>query len=144
MIVTADASFLVSLYGVDVNSPAARAWMQSHPTPVILTAALRFETENALRLAKFRGLIGELELLQALDEIEADLRVGILTLKNAPDGTLWAECRRLSAMQTEALGTRTYDITHVASALLLGANTFLTFDRRQASLAEAVGLTVVP
>lgn len=33
MIVAADASFLVSLYGGDVNTPAARAWMASQAEP---------------------------------------------------------------------------------------------------------------
>lgn len=57
MIVAADASFLVSLYGVDVNTPAARAWMAANAEPILLTGALRFEMENALRLACFRGRI---------------------------------------------------------------------------------------
>jgi hypothetical protein len=73
MIVTADASFLASLYGVDVNTPAARAWMAANAEPVILTGALRFETENALRLACFRGRITAVELAQALADIERDL-----------------------------------------------------------------------
>jgi|GEM_PF-5841128 len=34
MTLTADASFLVSLYGVNVNTPAARAWMQAAATPL--------------------------------------------------------------------------------------------------------------
>ena len=37
MTVTADASFLVSLYGVDVNTPAARAWMVANAQPILLT-----------------------------------------------------------------------------------------------------------
>ena len=144
MLVTADASFLVSLYGVDVNTPAARAWMAEAATPVLLTGALRFETENALRLAHFRGKITQAELCQAPWQIEGDLDAVILLLEAIPAELLWAECHRLSAAYTHALGSRTYDITHVAGALLLGAGYFLSFDKRQSSLAAAVGLEVAP
>ena len=128
MTVTADASFLVSLYGVDVNTPAARAWMAANANPVLVTDALRFETENALRLAHFRGKITEVDLKQALGEIESDLATGILISRDISSATHWAECSRLSAAHTPALGSRAYDITHVAAALLLGAGILLSFD----------------
>ena len=43
---------------------------------------------------------------------------------------------------SEKLGTRSLDILHVASALVLGSTSFVTFDRRQAALARASGLKV--
>ncbi len=52
------------------------------------------------------------------------------------------EAERLSARHSEALGTRTLDILHVAAALVLGATQLLTFDDRQAGLARDVGLHV--
>ncbi len=53
-----------------------------------------------------------------------------------------AEAERLSALYSEKLGTRSLDILHVASALVLGSTSFVTFDRRQAALARASGLKV--
>ncbi|HRI12139.1 MAG TPA: hypothetical protein PLX89_03960 [Verrucomicrobiota bacterium] len=50
------------------------------------------------------------------------------------------EAERLSAAYSATLGTRSLDILHVASALVLGARDFLTFDTRQGALAAAVGL----
>ncbi|MBN9689084.1 MAG: hypothetical protein J0M24_02505 [Verrucomicrobia bacterium] len=50
------------------------------------------------------------------------------------------EAERLSAGNSEFLGTRSLDILHVASALVLGAEQFITFDLRQSSLASAAGL----
>jgi len=144
MTATADASFLVSLYGVDVNTPIARAGMVSCAEPIIVTLALRFESENALRLACFRGVISAAELQQALADIETDFALGILLARNISSTSHWAECRRLSAAHTLTLGVRAYDITHVASALLLKADTFLSFDGRQRTLAVAEGLTVAP
>ncbi len=128
MTVTADASFLVSLYGVDVNTPAARAWMAANAEPILLTGALRFETENALRLACFRGRITVDELTQALSEIESDLVHGILISAPLASDLHWEACRRISAAHTLTNGSRTFDITHIAAALVLKADTFLSFD----------------
>jgi len=144
MIATADASFLVSLYGGDVNTPAARAWMAANVTPLLLSDALRFETENALRLAHFRGKLALAELHNALTEIESDLATGILIARDIPAAAHWVECRRLSAVHTLILGCTAYDITHVAGSLVMGADTFLTFDQKQRSLAMQAGLLVGP
>lgn len=38
----------------------------------------------------------------------------------------------------------TLDILHIAAAIILRADTFLTFDKRQAKLAAAAGLRVAP
>ncbi len=144
MIVAADASFLVSLYGGDWNTPAARAWMAANAEPVLLTGALRFESENALRLACFRGRIMAAELAKALAEIADDLDLGILVEAPLAAEMHWEECRRISAEQTLSTGARAYDITHVAAAVLLGAEVFLSFDGRQRQLAVQMGLKVEP
>ncbi len=49
----------------------------------------------------------------------------------------------LSESHTERVGCRTLDIIHVAAALLLRSEVFLTGDFRQARVAEAEGLDVV-
>ncbi|MFO7640475.1 MAG: PIN domain-containing protein [Candidatus Competibacteraceae bacterium] len=58
----------------------------------------------------------------------------------------WADVHRIaeeiSSKHTESGGHRLVDILHVATALHLGAETFLTFDSNQKRLAEAEGLTV--
>lgn len=112
----------------------------AHPTE----RTVKFETENALRLACFRGVISVTECQQALADIESDVALGILIPETLESSTLWTECRHLSAAQTPLLGTRAYDITHVAAAILIGADFFLTFDTRQRSLASAAGLQVAP
>jgi ADP-heptose:LPS heptosyltransferase len=49
----------------------------------------------------------------------------------------------LSTAYTERLGARSIDLLHVASALTLESELFLTTDARQSHLAKAVGLKVV-
>lgn len=45
-------------------------------------------------------------------------------------------------MHTLTGGHRGFDILHVASALIVKANRFLTFDENQKKLAKAEGLVV--
>ena len=49
---------------------------------------------------------------------------------------------RLSAAHTRKGGHRTLDVLHVATAMHLKAEIFLTLDGGQATLAKAVGLKV--
>jgi predicted nucleic acid-binding protein len=72
----------------------------------------------------------------------ADLAAGVLAhAAVAWPEVLW-EAERLSAGHSETMGTRSLDILHVASALVLGAEQFVTFDTRQGALARAAGLRV--
>jgi predicted nucleic acid-binding protein len=51
----------------------------------------------------------------------------------------------LSRAHSPKLGTRSLDVLHVASALELEMRSFVTYDKRQESLARAVGLkTLAP
>jgi predicted nucleic acid-binding protein len=50
---------------------------------------------------------------------------------------------QLSDTHTEKMGLRAIDLLHVASALMLESDLFLTTDERQAQLAKAEGLKVV-
>jgi hypothetical protein len=48
--------------------------------------------------------------------------------------------RELSATHSDKTGARAIDLLHVACALLLESELFLTSDQRQAALAKAEGL----
>jgi hypothetical protein len=45
----------------------------------------------------------------------------------------------LSANHTKSIVSRSLDIIHVTSALIMGANLFFTFDTKQSQLAVAAG-----
>jgi hypothetical protein len=57
---------------------------------------------------------------------------------------VYAGAETLSKAHTKSLGTRGFDILHVAIAMALGARNFLTFDLRQKSLAQKAGLIAKP
>jgi predicted nucleic acid-binding protein len=138
----ADTGFLCSLYAPDANSAKANAKMRPESVPLWFTWIHQVELRNAMRLRVFRKEITMRQKDASLNLVLADVAQGILAASAPDHGRLVLEAERLSASYSERLGTRSLDILHVAAALVLGERTFLTFDRRQASLARAVGLHV--
>ncbi len=136
----ADTGFLCSLYAPDEHTrlAAARMARQTLPLPVIWLHQLEFR--NALRLRIFRGEITPAQRDASLNAMLADLASGVLAHAEPPLTDLTIEAERLSALHSEALGTRSLDILHVAATLVLGLSEFLSFDRRQYALATAAGL----
>lgn len=118
--------------------------MMSRHDSIVISSPVLFETSNALELRIFRGQASSEEVAGALQALESDVELGTLRLLAFPLAA-WDLARRLSRMHSARLGTRSFDILQVATALTLKANAFLTFDRTQATLARAEGLeTPVP
>ena len=140
----ADTGFLCSLYAPDAHThlAAARMTRQTLPLPIIWLHQLEFR--NALRLRVFRGEITPAQRDASINALLADLAAGVLTHAEPPLVDLTTEAERQSALHSETLGTRSLDILHVASAIVLGLPDFLTFDHRQHALAKAAGLRVPP
>ena len=139
----ADASFIVALYLQQESSPAAVAYMQRHGAPLPFTPWHRLEVRNALRLAVFHKLIDASQSKTQLKQLEVDLQEETL-LMHTPVDWLAAlrEAEKLGAAHAEILGCRSADIFHIAAALELDCDHFLTFDERQKRMAKAVGLAV--
>ena len=138
----ADTGFLCSLYAPDAHSRRAAARMSLVALPLPVTWLHQLELRNALRLRVFRAEITVAQRDASLNALLADLASGVLAVAAPPLGEVTREAERLSAMYSETLGTRSLDILHVASALVLGVPQFNTFDLRQAALAKAAGLKV--
>jgi predicted nucleic acid-binding protein len=138
----ADSSFFVSLYLLDRHSQKAWRRMSLHPT-VWLTPLNRAEIANAVFLHVFwkKATLNEAE--NALTVLDRDCAAGVWHQVNFPVGT-FARSIDLTRQYGPTLGVRTLDSLHVACALELKAQRFWTFDERQASLAEAVGLDTNP
>ena len=142
MIAYADSGFLCSLHAPDAHTARVVAHMKRRKHPLPFTALHRLEFRNAFRLRVFRKEITteqkELSILAMLSDVAA----GVFAFADVNWPEMLMEAERLSAQHSEFLGTRSLDILHVASALILGAQEFLTFDVRQASLATVAGLSV--
>ena len=140
----ADSSFLVSLLRADAFHSAACAFLARAALSLVYTPLHRIEVRNALRNAVAAGELKTAERSLAFRQIEEDLRGGLLihTALNWTD--LFRLADELSEKHSATDGQRTIDLLHVAAALESGAKTFLTFDKRQRSLAKAAGLKVRP
>ena len=139
----ADPSFLCSLYGWDDNTELAQnTFERDARRPLIFTPWQRFEVRNAIRLAAHKlrraGQTVPFQTGNVFRRMDADVSAGRLRHQEAD----WRDTLRLaeeiSEENTEDLGAASVDLWHVASAVLLGADTFWTFDEDQRKLADAV------
>ncbi len=139
----ADTSFLVSLYGRDVNSRAALALVEKHRPMFTITPFGETEFTNIVFAVTARPGSWTIREARAMEEdFVSDLQTGVWQWENFPAET-WLRARELARRHAPRLGSRTLDTIHVASALVLAAEDFYTFDRDQARLARAAGLRVI-
>ena len=137
----ADTGFLVSLHSKDANTLRALARMKTQAFPLAWTWLHDLEFRNAMRLRVFRGEVTDPDVALVFGKVKSRKEDGTYLPVGVSDAAA-AETERLSASFSTRLGTRSLDILHVAHALVLGIPEFLTFDKRQAALAKAAGLTV--
>ena len=140
----ADTGFIVSLYKEESTSADANSAIRNVEAPVLLSELSVLEFRNATNLAVFRKEITADARTIILQRFESDLEAGIFRAMPVPSSKLYSTSARLSDAHSSTLGTRSLDLMHVAAALILGAETILSFDSRQRSAAEAEGLEVLP
>ena len=142
MVIVADTSFLFSLYGDDSHSCEAIAWLKERRQVVTITSMTEFELANAFRFASFRKVVTEEHAGLYWEHFTMDRAAGRITVRPANLANIIAKATKLSEQLTAQQGHRSFDILHVAGAIELGAEIFLTFDRNQASLAKSQELVV--
>lgn len=154
MKIYADTNFFTSLYCQGPNEEAA---VKLHSKAIGLGIAGYPIT-----------MIGRLELINALQQSVFSTRHGVSGVRLTPEYALVIEAmffqhlangtylreakcdeaalekqfRILSHRHTAKEGFRTYDLLHVASALVLGCDTFWSFDAKAKKLAVLEGLKV--
>lgn len=141
----ADSGFIVSLYrpSEGLSREARRAIKQSSG-PVILSPLSLLEIRNALNLAIRRGEMGATEREAILADIRRQLDAGFFRMAEVSQSEIYAKAGELSDTHTPALGTRSLDLMHVATAMLCKARRLLSTDTRQREAAKAEGLEAKP
>lgn len=148
MIAYPDTSFLCSVYREQVHSPVADAYRAAMTQPLHFTSLLEFEFIQAIRLqiwlhtADRKKGYSEREADQMIADWERDVAKGLNVLVACDMDAVLRLARTFSLKRTAHGGHRTLDLLHVATAVHLGAEEFLTFDARQRELAEHAGLSV--
>jgi predicted nucleic acid-binding protein len=150
MRVYADTSFLVKLLSGEAGGAEAAAEYRRLSRPRLFYLPLHaLEVENAIRQRAFHARrtlpSGERTLIRgerdaALARVAQYLKRGALGEVLLDMDAAMDRARQLSAKHTDRLGVRAIDLLHVACALLLETEVFLTFDGRQFELATAEGM----
>jgi predicted nucleic acid-binding protein len=139
-----DTAILLKLYIAERRDTEAQAWVYSAPHSPHVTPLHELELKSAIRQKAGRGEITGTECQQALSELTLDLFAGAYNLPWVD----WSEVFSVAESLSNSHGIRTLcrslDTLHVAMAVVLGATEFCTFDHRQALMAKAAGMDVVP
>lgn len=135
-----DPSALARLYIHQPGSREMAAWRAKVGGSLPVTHHGRTEMVNAICRIAYRGLLDAGGLEEALADLSDDFAQGRLRLADLLWRAALQRAEDLSREHTPKLGTRSLDVLHVACALELKLERFLTFDARQQRLAEAVGL----
>jgi predicted nucleic acid-binding protein len=149
----ADTNFFTRVYLELPGSAAADRLLQaarSEATEAIpVTWLHRLELINAFEISVWLGrqgghpAVNPQQAAVALASFRDDLAVRTFLRPVRPDREeLETLCEETSLRHTAKHGLRTYDILHVASARILGCDTFFSFDQRACALARLEGLMV--
>jgi predicted nucleic acid-binding protein len=150
MIAYPDTSFLCAIYVKQSNSPSAAAHAATLREPLHVAALLAYEFRQSLRFQTWRRSanpregIAPADAHAAIAQFETDLANGVAVLEPCNFQDVFRLAEDLSRRHTSGHGHRGFDVLHVATALLLRAKEFLTFDANQRRLATAEKLTVKP
>lgn len=148
MIAYPDTSFLCALYRSQMNSIRAAEHFAEMPEPLHVSSPLIFEFRQSLRWQAYlhtkdptKGFPKHSANI-ALHQLNANISTGAVVVAPIDWSDVASIAERLSAQHTWTKGYRGFDLLHVATALHLGVEEFLTFDAKQKQLAESEDLTV--
>ena len=140
-----DASFLVSAFGEDGNTLAAKRWLRRCTQfPILVTRLSILEAETALRAAVAGGRLTPVKMQSALAAIHRATLEGYVERKDIPLNQWFPQAHRISAHAQTGCVCRALDVLHVAAAVILKAGGLLSFDKHQRELAELEDLAVAP
>jgi predicted nucleic acid-binding protein len=137
-----DTSVIVKLYIREENSRAASVWLKKNNEAIPLTSLHELELLNALNLMQFRSEITTDETRLIRSRFEEHELSGVFYRPQLDWSSIFSHAGDLSKKYTADIGSRSLDILHVASALTINADRFLTFDDRQTRLADLAGFKI--
>ena len=138
-----DTSALRPIFIHEEHSRRVIRYLRRHRRAIRITRFGYAELINSMACAVFRKDISTAQFAAAVADLDTDLRVQRIMMVDL----LWRAAMdlstELSRKHTSVLGSRMLDILHVASALELGAKTFITYDERQIELGRRAGLKTI-
>jgi predicted nucleic acid-binding protein len=136
-----DTSAFLKLYIREEASSFVQETIESQDDPIPVGEVLQWEFFNALRLKVFWGEMNDATVDHLLALFDDRMRRGQYAVADIDRPRLSSDVREISR-HTGTIGSRSLDVVHVAVALQLEVDRFVTFDDRQRTLASTVGLSV--
>jgi predicted nucleic acid-binding protein len=138
-----DSSAVVKLYIPEVDSELLANYVRRLKDPLPFSHLHELEIKNALRLKAFRKDAQARQVSKSIRLIDKDRDSYILKRPELNWVDVFRKAGELSMRFTGRSGSRSLDLLHVASCLLIPCSEFLTFDSRQASFARKAGLRLI-
>jgi predicted nucleic acid-binding protein len=137
-----DTGVIVKLYIKEAFSQDVSNWIRANNEAIPLTLFHDLEFNNAIQFKRFRSEITSEEANSIASKREEHEKKGRY-YRPSMNWTDMFQCAiDLSQKHTRAIGSRSLDIIHIASALTMKADRFLTLDEKQMQLAHLVGLII--
>ncbi len=143
-----DTSFLYALYRSQDNSERALQYRARNPAALFVTRLLLWEFRQSVRFQSFRNRhdssvgFSVQKANRLLAAVQDDLNAGLIVVVECDFERILAVGERISHRKTHSGGHRGFDVLHMATALELKAEAFLSFDANQNALAKSEGLRV--
>jgi len=146
----ADTNFYTNVLVDLSDSIEARRLLPQAPSILPITRLLRLEIANALQQCLYLARHGA-QVIRITPEYVAAVRAQFADQvsmgtrfrnRQLDEGAVERVFLELCDRHTAKEGFRTYDILHVSSALVLGCDTFWSFDAKAKKLASLEGMKV--
>ena len=137
-----DTSVIVKLYIKEEYSQESSNWLKENNEAIPLTSFHELELINAIHLKQFRAEVTSDETHLILSRFEEHEKSGIYYRPQLDWSAIFIHAIDLSKKHSASIGSRSLDILHVASALSINADRFLTLDDRQTGLAKLADLKI--
>jgi hypothetical protein len=143
-VIYADTSFLFSFYAWDSNTQVAGdTYASDQRRPLVFTRWQELELRNVVRLITGRFLAAKqpapFQMGHVFREVREDLKEGRLRYTEIDYSDAFRVAESLSAQFTQGTQAGSVDVWHVATAILIEADCFWTFDGAQFELAKRSG-----
>ena len=134
-----DTSAVLPLYLDEPATEAAHDALTRDAGQLVTSVLTLIEVRSGLARYGREGVLNALQIEAVFERVQHDLERTPRRLELTSE--VLTEAVRLFRMQT-ALPLRTLDMLHVATCLRYGTSGFVTNDKQQARLAQAIGLDV--
>jgi predicted nucleic acid-binding protein len=138
-----DPSVLISFYVAEPASAGVRKFVQAQDVLILLNPLQELELKTGIRQKGLRKDISESVAARSLRLLEDDFVAGIVESKSVVWAPLYARAEDLSRRLSMKQVCRSFDLLHVAIAVVSQLRHFATFDDGQGKLAKAAGLKVI-